>query len=1384
MSSRKPSKLPSRTQESKTPSSKIPPPSFLFSRKKTTATRPEQRPPPPTSHFGFRSRTSSASSSDAPKRNVLRRKPSSNDQRGAYANQTSAGSTPSLAASPEPLSRNDTHEEFPLILGFSATPPPLSNSPARSFKRHEPPAIEGYGLPSHVSPNDFPAPAPPFHPGPSVSPSTTRYSESPSPWSRTSTPTSMSSHSPGVTMPSKFATKPRQQSPTRSRPPVTRRRAGSLNQDEPRAPIDLHGLPSLRESVTSSSSSGSTLRGMDRKEKDPKRKKSKHRMTSPPHSPPPRKSSQKFKKSQVIEATSLDREPTIPILPPPSRPQRPTRDRTPELGYRANPGLPVITSNLSGIQVPSGHKRNNSSSSQGAGSLGEGNGLRLMTSRLPSRNVSPSPTQLQPPPEMAPPSSLGRIPDLKNPEKSKKVAASPKSASPSRTPTSRFGFFSRRPKVVAEPEPPARAKKGPVAGTGHEGYGKYALRGRSGSQTSTGATRTRSTSTGTTESANPSVPKSRKGSITSKESDVDDFLRDRLDPVIIPGGGGSTAGSISGVDMSRSGSNQSSLVERPSLESKASSSQISVKSKKSNELARPTFFGFSRLSPSNASSRRPSTSSDREDTPTQKPSLAIRRSQNFSGKGGLTLPQPITIDGPLPSPSLGSRDTSIAPGTASSFSQTDLSEGKEGSWLRPKQAEKVGKSPRKWNFFQRTHNAITTKATPLVTEVSVTIARHQAPKSVAHYALMDSTDPGSSENLEDYFREARDRQLSPEPFDSPQEPESPMVFSRPPEAYSMLLPDPPTMPASLQNPRPASPKVMLRGTENRGETSSTEHLPTKPSRLPQVGRIPRVVSTKERNRHSKSAPPRAFPLVKNRHSRTESRQGSMEGSVDSLAAPTSRPIPKRSNTGDSSTGPFDPRSFLSFPPRKGSEISYSSSGGMSLSAAVAVNASPQVLTGEEEVWNEYDDLIDHMSPVPATLGSPFQYDQVHWGISPDGKPLVKESPVIGSDCDPSSALNPHAISPYRSSKFASTAMPATPLSLTDFLAGYGERNLSVRGSAVTRFSMSDVSRLSSASCYSRSQQEDDAPEPQPTAPQTQVNVRFGALMTSKWLSFGRVLFSPAHLEINAPPTTRQDRILILDGLGNDDWSFYCALTYPHATIYNLSPSPQSHSSSHSPPPNHRQIHHPDASAPFPFPRGFFTAAVYRFPLATTDSTHRLIISECKRVLRPGGYLELSVLDLDLMNMGPLTRRALMRLKLRMQAADPAVSLRSAADSLQRHLGRRGFENLNRCNVLVPAAGSLAGQSPVGSADAEAAGGVSLSALLSDESSEGDEGITNMVAKVGRWWYERCFEGGEREKSIWRERELLRECEAKKTSFKLLICYAQKPAVPKRRTVSV
>ena len=94
--------------------------------------------------------------------------------------------------------------------------------------------------------------------------------------------------------------------------------------------------------------------------------------------------------------------------------------------------------------------------------------------------------------------------------------------------------------------------------------------------------------------------------------------------------------------------------------------------------------------------------------------------------------------------------------------------------------------------------------------------------------------------------------------------------------------------------------------------------------------------------------------------------------------------------------------------------------------------------------------------------------------------------------------------------------------------------MSARQSKATLASTSDKDRdstnLSAASGNSRYRDTRliEMAEMQNDGLVSMANLRFGALMTSKWLSFGRVLFSPGHFELKDPA---EDRVLVIDGLG-------------------------------------------------------------------------------------------------------------------------------------------------------------------------------------------------------------------------------------------------------------
>ncbi|KAK2793172.1 hypothetical protein FQN52_001820 [Onygenales sp. PD_12] len=1427
-------------------------------------------------------------------RNVLRRKAPSIEQ---YAERTRArnntpmfgrfGSSTSLlkeevegglkSGPPGITVMDDDVQNQRLQIAPASAPLPSTTKMRAKGDQTQVPRIpkELAGLVNPVNTMNLPPPTPNFTA--STSSPSTRYSESPGPWSsRTSTPTSMSSYSPGIIQPTKIASRLRQPSPAISRSPLPRQAtepapSTSTLKDatnfQPRTPRKTQTHPPVTAIKTET---------IERRYIEDERQN-----LEPPHSPPLRKSSTKFKSPIPKKEDDRTRKPAQQSrtegagqikeshqggpknssrLPAPSStlpPSRPSRAGTGALELKPSP---VIRSNMSALKFP-GHKAHGSSeSSYAKPHTTPGYHVNSSTesfqskssSRLPNRYASPYPASSQNSSTAklatASKDSLGRTKTVLT-----KEPREPETASGTR----RFGIFSRKGKPSTETNALDRetkqTRRGPAAGTGHEGYGKYAQRGRRTSVSSSNG-RARSTSTGAS---------TRKGSIASRaETEIDDFLLDRLEPVVINGGGASRT------ELSRTESQQSanSLAvasasnSRPSEQSSKPGGKIlnsAPSTTAHHDQPAETFDSLLQKmhqndTKSNLASRR-----------------SFRKSQLFGGHKDANLPLLINTDIPKSRPSIDSGNTS-----QTSFSQSSVSiTVRDGQYQQTKDIKKPEKRGM-WNFFQRSHQKPRKGSIPEPTstvEVPVSISKHPTSKHVAHYALLEN-EQIESDSLEDIFQrieESPPTEEDDEDDDRTQEVPLGLGLKRQ-HGHSVLLPSPPAALTGYSYEKTTtSPRVFFNKDIFIEEPKVDVHR--RPSRLEPVGRIPHVISSRE---EEKKPPIPSFSRSFSRVDMPSLTSTANEQPVQFYAS--GRPalgaqtdiLPSQEFHGgfaisephDSANrshgyGPKDGE-FFAFPRRKSvASGSSSSEGRMSLAAVTAVAPQPGSKLLEDEVWNEYDDFIDTvLSPKTqskkkkpaaqqsfklATRASRTLQAELNGATNGNGNCFLSSPSEYSSlHRSLSSARSSGSSVRLRRSMIHSalhaSMTQSTPMSFKD-LYGYSDKNgaeFVIHGSPLSirrPESQSDTIREPSLPTPKNTDVDRrrntillDIAERDRNGAVAQTNLRSGSLMTSRWLSFGRVLFSPAHNHLKEQD---QGRVLVIDGLGNDDWSFYCALTYPAATIYSLgfsgSTSVSSNPAAWQPPANHRTIHHPNLENPFPFPKGFFTAAVLRFPAACSEYGLKKTISECKRVLRPGAYMEMNVMDLDMVNMGNRTRKAVRMLKERMCMTDPSINLKPASDNIQRLLGKRGFENLSRCIVGVPVAGTVLSSSDTSSSSRSTIGtlptptnpystkstsnisgsrkskrppsddgDVSLGDLLSDPapSESNDESIAKMVARVGRWWYTRCYEAailpdGNPDYSIWADRRVLRECQRRGTGFRLLIAYAQKPSEP-RRTASV
>lgn len=1416
-------------------------------------------------------------------RNILRRK-APIEQHGRYARTDSSASSYEPTPSGHPLqtvsSPGGYRDAFPeSVLGIPvpavSSTPTLGQSSELATSSSRMASYNTRNNPEALSTQNLPPPTPTF----ADSGSSTRRSESPGAFSRTSTPTSMSSQSPGASIPVKPPISRKQLSPTRSRPPVTRRKFPGIPLQEDLNISQSRGLTAVRESLTSSSSS-STVKGTERRDGSQVRSTS-NRSTPIPPSPPVRQSSMRLgpspledhgRRRDIVKDAPKPRSKGAMGLQTPhgeshvaqndsyqhswskTPPPRPSREGTPSLDL--DDTLDLLQGTRTRINmdrdVPSTERVVGPYTSRTALSRFPSNASSI--SARPSRMPSPNPVVTNPlrsirgessKPQALPlvETNLGGVRSTKDP--------SPLSASSSKS-SSRFGLFMKRTKspmdTAVNEDSEKAGKKGPAAGTGHEGYGKYARRGRSGS-ISTSASRGRSTSTNS--AGRTSI--SRKNSFTGRDDhEIDGFLRERLAPVIMTGGGQATNGGTF------------SSAHHPTSSRETAAAMTSSENAHARGLIRSETPG---REPANMHNLRRDHRRlpDRKDNPEyrleqqeedhvdpsyREPTLAARRSvhrsQLFGEKAeAMKIPAPIDTRAVVARPSMDSHDDlqSIIVRTDSTLQSNDyVPEGREGNWLQSQKSERGARSrsPRKWAFFQRAQASpgklVEDIATPssndqsIVRELPATVSSLPESRSVAFYALLENSEQEDSNQM-GATQPAESNQLDTIYSGVPASLSAKDDSLQRDHRLSTLLPSPPRLTAEFPNVRgPPSPSVILRPPEaTTATTSEVRPVPLpepKKPRLQQVGRIPRVVSKRDRPH---KPPPQSFsrpfarrPTMINEapatapeiraqdHTQrsllgiqTEVISSDLWGDQD-LAKPASAPVKAR----ESFHGIVKDE-FLAFPPRIGSEVSGSSSSGIfSLVGTTAIVPEPGTAPDEDEVWNEYNEFLDTVeSPAPLAKESknPLETIPRKKGWAPEPLHIRKASSVTGSSSSTEkkvSAMHPGLSAPTRplpsppdKPKLHNSGLPAIPLTVSDLLAEHGDQN---RSSAITRpLSLSSGSRYSTSSIdfNSDSLTGRDNRQQKRITPLVaaklhagsiiQSDLRFDALMTSRWLSFDRVVFSPALVEAKHH---HKNRVLVLDGLGNDDWSFYCAETYVDVEIFNLSPKPAS-----SPqigalqlPKNYHQVQHVDLRKQFPFERGFFTAAIFRFPAAASEDAYLNSISECMRVLRPGGYIEMCILDIDMVNMGNRARRALRELKYRMGVSQPEVALKPLSDSLQKKVKQSGFENLNRCVVNVPVAGHVSkSRSRSGSLDGNSG---TLGDLRKEASGKGDGGLAKSLAMVGRWWFSRCYEMitlpyGDLERSIWNDEALLEECERRGTGFKLLLCYAQKPADPNSQSGS-
>lgn len=234
------------------------------------------------------------------------------------------------------------------------------------------------------------------------------------------------------------------------------------------------------------------------------------------------------------------------------------------------------------------------------------------------------------------------------------------------------------------------------------------------------------------------------------------------------------------------------------------------------------------------------------------------------------------------------------------------------------------------------------------------------------------------------------------------------------------------------------------------------------------------------------------------------------------------------------------------------------------------------------------------------------------------------------------------------------------------------------------------------------------------------------VMALKYLNGGQLLTRPAVRMLKSVSGLSEmmatpPRVLDLAGTPVCDWAWQCANDYSPVEVHTVPATTMVHDAHlgiHGPP-NHFQ-----AAASrlweLPFPDDHFDVVSARSlhmhlksekPIGEQLDEYDLCLRECMRCLKPGGYLEFSLLDSDLLDAGPVGTAMSVEFgfKLKTRGYDPAPT----RSWLQR-LERAGFVAVNQMWVVLPLGAPYSnGHGPAEAEEAGAATAVTKGPQLTD-----------------------------------------------------------------------
>ncbi|KAG0161735.1 hypothetical protein PDIDSM_1166 [Penicillium digitatum] len=228
--------------------------------------------------------------------------------------------------------------------------------------------------------------------------------------------------------------------------------------------------------------------------------------------------------------------------------------------------------------------------------------------------------------------------------------------------------------------------------------------------------------------------------------------------------------------------------------------------------------------------------------------------------------------------------------------------------------------------------------------------------------------------------------------------------------------------------------------------------------------------------------------------------------------------------------------------------------------------------------------------------------------------------------------------------------------------------------------------------------------------------------------------------ISQGPRKRSFRILDLGGHSSCDWAWQAAHEFPNVKVYTVASKNQAVNSAIKGPPNHRQVtvanlwELPFGNNQFDLisARSMHALLKIKCPAGKDRDEYDLVLKECMRCLRPGGYLEFQLLDAEISRAGPHASATSVEFafNLRNRGYDPL-----ATKSFVGRLRSTGFVNTQRAWMFLPMGTEPVEQEPLRETPAPRV----QSQIENCEAVQGPIGstadIASMTGLIGGWMWE-------------------------------------------------